>query len=349
MTTARAPRGEVIPYAHPVPTLGWKASAEQFAPSELLELAVRAEERGFDSIVVSDHFHPWRDTGGHAPFSFAWLGAVGQRTTRARLGTSVVSPGFRYHPAIVAQAVATLASLTPGRVFLGVGSGEAMNEVPVATIEWPSPRERQRRLREAVGLMRELWSDGYVTHEGEHFRTRAAKIFDKPPSPVPILVAAGGPKAAEMAGEIGDGIIVTSGKRPELYTEELLPGSARGLERSGRDPGAFERMIEVKLSFDTTDESAIASCRPWAALALPEEAKRGVEDPREMERRATTAEANAHTRFIVSSDPDQACEKIGAYLGLGFDHLVFHLPADDQARSIDLVGKEILPRLRRRS
>ena len=327
-------------------TLGWKASAEQFAPRELLELAVAAEAAGFDSIVVSDHFHPWRDTGGHAPFSFAWLAAAGQRTRRARLGTSVVSPGFRYHPAIVAQAVATLASLTPGRVFLGVGSGEAMNEVPVTVAEWPSPRERQQRLREAIGLIRELWADDYVTHEGDHFRTKAAKIFDKPPSPVPILVAAGGPKAAEMAGELGDGLIVTSGKKRELYTEDLLPGFERGARAAGRDPARLERMIEVKLSFDTTQEKALWNCRPWAALALPEEAKRGVEDPREMEKRAKEGVANAHTRFIATADPDEACVRIATYLDLGFDHLVFHLPAEEQKRSIDLVGK-ILPRLRR--
>ncbi len=328
-------------------TLGWKASAEQFAPAELLELAVAAEAAGFDSIVVSDHFHPWRDTDGHAPFSFAWLAAAGQRTRRARLGTSVVSPGWRYHPAIVAQAVATLASLTPGRVFLGVGSGEAMNEVPVTVADWPAPRERQRRLREAIGLIRELWADDYVTHEGEHFRTKAAKIFDKPPSPVPILVAAGGPKAAELAGELGDGIIVTSGKKKELYTDDLLPGFDRGVKASGRDPSRLERMIEVKLSFDTQHERALRDCRPWAALALPEEAKRGVEDPREMERRAKDGEANAHTRFIVSADADEACQKIEEYIDLGFDHLVFHLPAEEQKRSIDLVGTEILPRLRR--
>ncbi len=328
-------------------TLGWKASAEQFAPSELLELAVAAEAAGFDSIVVSDHFHPWRDTDGHAPFSFAWLAAAGQRTRRARLGTSVVSPGFRYHPAIVAQAVATLASLTPGRVFLGVGSGEAMNEVPVTVAEWPSPRERQHRLREAIELIRQLWADDYVTHDGDHFRTKAAKIFDKPPSPVPILVAAGGPKAAELAGELGDGIIVTSGKKRELYTDDLLPGFDRGVKASGRDPARLERMIEVKLSFDTHHERALWNCRPWAALALPEEAKRGVEDPREMERRAKQGEANAHTRFIVSADADEACQRTLDYVDLGFDHLVFHLPAEDQERSIDLVGKEILPRLRR--
>lgn len=328
-------------------TLGWKASAEQFAPTELLELAVAAEMAGFDSIVVSDHFHPWRDTDGHAPFSFAWLAAAGQRTARARLGTSVVSPGFRYHPAIVAQAVATLASLTPGRVFLGVGSGEAMNEVPVTAAQWPSARERQRRLREAIALMRALWTDDYVTHEGEHFRTRAAKIFDKPPSPVPVLVAAGGPKAAELAGELGDGIIVTSGKKPELYTKDLIPGFERGVKASGRDASRLERMIEVKVSFDTDRDRAMRDTHEWAALALPEEAKSGVEDPREMERRSVAAIDRAHTRFVVSADPDEIVAGIRTYIDLGFTHLVFHLPGKGQKRSIDLFGREVLPRLRR--
>jgi coenzyme F420-dependent glucose-6-phosphate dehydrogenase len=328
-------------------TLGWKASAEQFAPQELLDLAVAAESAGFGSIVVSDHFHPWRDTDGHAPFSFAWLGAAGQRTTRARLGTSVVSPGFRYHPAVVAQAVATLASLSPGRVFLGVGSGEAMNEVPVTATEWPGVRERQHRLREAIVLMRSLWADDYVTHEGEHFRTRAAKIFDKPPSPVPILVAAGGPKAAQLAGELGDGIIVTSGKKPELYRDDLVPGFERGARAAGKDPARLERMIEMKLSFDTDHQRALDDTRQWAALALPEDAKAGVEDPREMERRARDAVDKAHTRFIVSTDPDEVVERVKPYVDLGFEHLVFHLPGKDQKRSIDLVGREVLPRLRR--
>src|SRR5438552_14802693 len=131
-------------------TLGWKASAEQFAPTELLRYGVLAEELGFDSVVVSDHFHPWRDTGGHAPFSFAWLGAVAARTKRIRIGTSVVTPSFRYHPAIVAQAMATVALLAPGRVFLGVGSGESMNETPLPASEWPDPGERPCGHREAV-------------------------------------------------------------------------------------------------------------------------------------------------------------------------------------------------------
>src|SRR2546427_539119 len=177
-------------------TLGYKASAEQFGPRELLDFAILAEELGFDSVVVSDHFHPWRDTGGHAPFSFAWLGAVAARTKRIRIGTSVVTPSFRYHPAIVAQAMATVALLAPGRVFLGVGSGESMNETPLTVSEWPEPGERLRRLREAVRLIKRMWSEDYVTFEGKYFQTREAKLFDKPAQPIPILIAAGGPQAA---------------------------------------------------------------------------------------------------------------------------------------------------------
>lgn len=258
-----------------------------------------------------------------------------------------MSPGFRYHPAIVAQAVATLASLTPGRVFLGVGSGEAMNEVPVTVMEWPRPRIRQERMREAIVLIRQLWSDDYVTHEGEFFKTAAAKIFDKPPGHVPILIAAGGPKAAEMAGELGDGIIVTSGKKPELYSDELVPGLEKGARNAGKDPASLERMIEVKLSFDTDPGRALTDTREWAALALPEEQKTGVMDPREMEKRAREASDRAHTRFIVTSDPDEAIDRIRPYVDLGFRHLVFHLPGQEQKRSIDLVGREVLPRLRR--
>src|SRR5688500_8332615 len=125
-------------------TIGYKASAEQFAPRELLEYAVLAEDLGFDSVAVSDHFHPWRDTGGHAPFAFSWLGALGERTKRVRIGTSVTAPAYRYHPALIAQAFATLGSLYPRRVFLGLGSGESMNETPVTTAEWPSPGDRLR-------------------------------------------------------------------------------------------------------------------------------------------------------------------------------------------------------------
>ncbi|HYR93443.1 MAG TPA: glucose-6-phosphate dehydrogenase (coenzyme-F420) [Methylomirabilota bacterium] len=328
-------------------TLGWKASAEQFGPRDLLRHGVLAEELGFDSVVVSDHFHPWRDTGGHAPFSFAWLGAMGASSKRVKLGTSVVTPTFRYHPAIVAQAAATLELLFPKRFFLGVGSGESMNETPVTAGEWPEAGERVRRLREAVRLMKQLWSDDYVTFEGKYFKTKAAKIFDKPEGGVPLYIAGAGPQVAEFAGKEADGFICTSGKGAELYRDTLLPALDKGAREAGRDPAKIEHTIEMKVAYDTDRERALADTREWAALALPAEDKAGVEDPREMERRAKAAETKAYTRFIVSTDPDEHVAKIREYVDWGFTHLVFHLPGQDQERAMRLYARDILPRLRR--
>lgn len=327
-------------------TLGYKASAEQFGPRELLNFAVLAEDLGFDSVVVSDHFHPWRHTGGHAPYSFAWLGAVGARTSRVRLGTSVVTPTFRQHPTLVAQAAATLALMFPGRFFLGVGSGEAMNEVPPLGIAWPSIAERQARLREAVELMQRLWTEEFVDFEGRFYRTKGANLYDRPSGGVPLYVAAGGPKAAELAGRLGDGLIATSGKGMDLYRDGLLPGLERGARAAGRDPARIERLIEVKVSFDSDPKRALADTRNWSALALPSEEKAGTFDPRVIERLAKAVEEEAHRRWIVSSDPEAQVAEIRPYVGLGFTHLVFHFPGEDQERALRLYAKEVLPRLR---
>ncbi len=330
-------------------TLGYKASAEQFAPRTLLEIGVEAERQGFDSVVVSDHFQPWRHTDGHAPFSFAWLAALGERTSRVILGTSVVTPTFRYHPAIVAQAIATIGSLNPGRVMLGVGTGESMNEVPVLDIEWPESPERFARLKEAIELIRRLWSEEFVTFRGQYYRTRAATIYDRPEESPSLYVAASGPAAARLAGRVADGFICTSGKGLELYSDTLLPAVAEGASKASRDYDGIEKMIEMKVSFDTDKQRAKEDTRIWAALALPGEQKMGVEDPREMERLANELPLDqAASRWIVSDDPDEHVEKIRPYIELGFTHLVFHAPGPDQNRFLKLYGEQILPRLRDR-
>ncbi len=218
-------------------TIGYKASAEQFGPRELLDFACLAETVGFDSVFVSDHFQPWRHTDGHAPFSFAWLGALGARTSRIRMGTSVMTPSFRYHPSIVAQAFGTLGAMFPDRVILGVGTGESLNEVPATGAPWPEFKERFARLREALTLIRTLWTEDRVSFEGEYYRTEKATIYDRPATPVPIYIAAGGGVVAKYAGRVGDGFICTSGKPPELYSETLLPG----VEGGPRRPAATRR------------------------------------------------------------------------------------------------------------
>jgi len=327
--------------------LGYKASAEQFGPRELLDFGCLAEELGFDSVFISDHFQPWRHTGGHAPFSFSWLGAIGARTSRILLGTSVLTPTFRYHPSIVAQAFGTLGSLYPGRMILGVGTGESLNEVPATAMHWPEVKERFARLREAVALIRKLWTEERVSFEGEFYRTDKATIYDRPSIKIPIYIAAGGPMVAKYAGRAGDGFICTSGKDPALYTEKLIPNVDAGIAERGATNGDFDRVIEMKVSFDTDRARALDDCRHWAALALSAEEKVSVEDPLEMEKLADALPVErAAKRWIVSTDADEHVERIRPYVDLGFRHLVFHAAGTDQARFLKLYADQVIPKLR---
>jgi coenzyme F420-dependent glucose-6-phosphate dehydrogenase len=328
--------------------IGYKASAEQFGPRELLDFSVQAEAHGFQIVAVSDHFQPWRHHGGHSPAALPWLGALGERTERVTMGTSVLTPTLRYQPAIVAQSFATLACLAPGRVFLGVGTGEAMNETPATGGAFPGRKERRLRLAEAVRLIRELWRGERVDFEGDYYAVERATIYDRPDEPVPIYIAASGPLAAKLAGRVGDGFICTSGKRPELY-RELLANVEEGAAGAGRDASAIRRMIEIKVSYDRDREYALEACGWWAALALTPEQKEGIEDPIEMERVADENLDKAHTRFIVSDDPEEVVERIGDYLDLGFDELVLHAPGEDQTRFLDQFAADVLPGLRDRA
>ncbi|MFV2062456.1 MAG: glucose-6-phosphate dehydrogenase (coenzyme-F420) [Chloroflexota bacterium] len=327
--------------------LGYKASAEQFGPRQLLDYAISAERHGFESVWTSDHFQPWRHTDGHAPNALAWLGAAAASTDRVVLGTSVLTPGFRYNPAIVAQAFATLGCLAPDRIILGVGTGESLNEVVVG-VEWPDQKERFRRLKESVTLIEQLFREDFVNFEGEFYSTHNATIYDRPEKPVPIYIAGSGPAASRLAGRIADGYISTSGKPSELYTHKLLPAVAEGIEKAGRSDDAIEKTIEMKVSFDTDRSRAMEDTKIWAALALSGEQKMGVEDAREMERLAKGVEDVAHRRWLVSDDPDEHVEQIKPYIDWGFSHLVFHFPGDDQERSMALYAEHILPRLRAR-
>ncbi len=327
--------------------LGYKASAEQFGPNELLSYTLLAEEQGFDSAFVSDHFQPWRHNGGHAPFALAWLGAAGAKTSRIVLGTSVLTPTFRYHPSIIAQCFGTLGSMFPGRIILGIGTGESLNEVPASGVKWPAIKERFARLREAVRLIHTLWSEERVSFDGEFYTTENATIYDRPDQAPPIYIAGAGPMIAKFAGRTADGFICTSGKPTELYSEKLLPNVSAGLEAAGRRPEDIDLTIELKVSFDTDGKKALEDTRHWAALALSPEEKMSVKDPLEMERLADSLPVErAASRWIVSTDPDEHIEKIRPYIDLGFRHLIFHAPGPDQERFIRLYAETVLPKLR---
>jgi coenzyme F420-dependent glucose-6-phosphate dehydrogenase len=263
------------------------------------------------------------------------------------MGTSVLTPTFRYHPSIVAQAFATLGDLFPGRVVLGVGTGESLNEVPATGLKWPEAKERFARLREALRLIRQLWREDRVSFKGDFYETVNATIYDRPKAPVPIYIAGAGPMISKYAGSTAEGFICTSGKPKTLYTQTLLPNVEAGLRAAGRADDAIERMIELKVSFDSDLARAMNDTRNWAALSLTAEEKLSVEDPLEMERLADALPIErAAERWIVSSDPDEHIARIKTYIDLGFRHLVFHAPGPDQARFISLYAEQVLPRLR---
>jgi len=327
--------------------IGYKASAEQFGPRELVELGVRAESVGLDSVWVSDHLQPWRHEGGHAPHALTALTAIGERTERVVLGTSVLTPTFRYNPAVLAQQLATLALLNPGRVVLGVGTGEALNEISVGLPEWPDFKERWARLREAVRLMRELWAGERVTFEGDHYRTVDATIYDRPEGGVPIWVAAGGPQMARYAGRVGDGFICTSGKGMDLYTDRLLPAVDEGRAASAEPARAFTRMIEIKLSYAATREEAMEDSRFWAPLSLSAEEKHRLDDPVEMAAAADRLPIEqVASRWIVATTPEEVVDAVRPYVDAGFDHLVVHGPGHDQERFLADLGEHVVPALR---
>ncbi|MEO6792849.1 MAG: glucose-6-phosphate dehydrogenase (coenzyme-F420) [Mycobacterium sp.] len=329
--------------------LGYKASAEQFGPRELVELGVAAEAHGMDSATVSDHFQPWRHEGGHAPFSLAWITAVGERTQKIQLGTSVLTPTFRYNPAVVAQAFATMSCLYPDRIFLGVGSGEALNEIATGFIgQWPEFKERFARLRESVRLMRELWRGDRVDFDGDYYKLKGASIYDVPQAGVPVYIAAGGPAVAKYAGRTGDGFICTSGKGAELYTDKLMPAVLEGAAAAERDAAGIDKMIEIKISYDPDPELALNNTRFWAPLSLTAEQKHSIDDPIEMEKAADALPIEQIAkRWIVTSDPDEAVEQVGQYVKWGLNHLVFHAPGHDQRRFLQLFAADLEPRLRR--
>lgn len=328
--------------------LGYKASAEQFGPRELVDLAAAAEAAGFDSAFCSDHFQPWRHDGGHAPSSIVWLSAAAERTQRITLGTSVLTPTFRYNPAVVAQVFATLGCLAPGRVVLGVGTGEALNEIAAGHRgDWPEFRERFARLRESVRLIRALWTGERTDFDGDYYRTVGATLYDVPDEAPKVYVAAGGPVVARYAGRVGDGMICTSGKGRELYADKLVPALEEGISKNDRDPGDVDRMIEIKLSYDRDPARALENTRFWAPLALTAEQKHSIDDPVEMERAADALPIEqVASRWIVASEPEQVVEAVREYTDLGFTHLVFHGPGHDQRRFMEQFAADLADPLR---
>jgi coenzyme F420-dependent glucose-6-phosphate dehydrogenase len=318
-----------------VTEFGYKLCSEEHRPDELVQYARQAERSGFSFAMVSDHYHPWVDAQGHSPFVWTVLGAVAQSTERLRLGTGVTCPTMRIHPAIVAQAAASVAALAPGRFVLGLGSGENLNE-HVLGDRWPSASVRQEMLEEAVEVIRALWSGDWVDHRGRHYTVERAKLYTVPDELPPIAIAASGPKAAELAGRIGDAMI---GLAPDPELMEAFEGSW-----DNEKPRYAE--ITVCWAEDEAEARRTAHDR-WPNAGVPGELSAELPLPRHFEQAAqTVTEDDVAAKVVCGPDPDRHLEQIATYVEAGYDHIWFHQVGPDQGGFFRFYEEEVLPKAR---
>jgi len=324
--------------------LGYWAGQEQYPPDKLLEFATHAEVVGFDLIVTSDHFHPWSDTGGQSGHPWIWLAAVAERTKHVEVGTAVTTPLFRYHPAIVAQAFATLDYLYPGRVFLTVGTGHAMNEIPLG-FKWPSFKEKVERIREAVEIIKLLWTGEFIDYQGKYYSLNKARLYTKPKQKIKLFIATSNGAVAEIAGRMADGIL-TNPRGLENYNA-IISAMEKAALQAGRDPNTLSKCMEFKVSYDLDYEKALRSAMFWAPTAIPRAKREGIADPRVLESMVgQDEEKKIKETWLITSDSDDIFKSLGNFLKLGFDRVYIHSASPDEDKFLDLLGREILPWMR---
>ncbi len=322
--------------------IGYAAMLEQFGPIEVTEFTVAAEAAGFQGVMAADHFQPWVPRQGQAAFVWNVLTAMGERT-RGDLGPGVTCPSFRFHPAIVAQASATLAAMYPGRHWLGLGSGEALNE-HVTAGSWPEPPERLERMWEAVEVIQKLFSGKDVKHRGQYYKMETARLWTMPDQAPPIYIATAGPLTAKKAGRLADGII-TPGATAEKITS-LLDRFDAGAREAGREPGSQVKILQLHLSWAPTDEEALRNAVtewPNGGMKFP---KQDIRSPYDFEQMAKLVRPeDFEGRMLITSDLDAHRADIQRYLDLGVDRVYLHNAGRNQAEWIEAFGREVLPKL----
>jgi coenzyme F420-dependent glucose-6-phosphate dehydrogenase len=298
--------------------IGYKLCSEERNPIQLVRDAMLAEETGFSFAAISDHYHPWLDAQGESPFAWSVLGAIAAKTHRIRVGTAVTCPTGRIHPALVAQAAATAGSLFGGRFFLGVGSGENLNEHVVGT-GWPSAAKRQEMLEEAVGIIRELWEGDLYSHDGTYFTVDRARIYSLPDPLPPIYVAAAGEEAAQLAGRSGDGLMSTAPRRETVQAFEQSGGEGK------------PRIAEMTVCYDTDPERAKETLKNvWPMPGIPGDLSAELPLPRQFEQTAELVGSEELEEIVTGHEADRFHEGIAAYEKAGFDHVILHQVGQDQ-------------------
>lgn len=324
-------------------TIGYAAMFEQFTPTDLLRYCQQAEAVGFTSVMASDHFHPWTPEQGQSGFVWAWLGALGA-TTGLRMGTGVTPPGYRYHPAIIAQAAATLEAMFPGRFWLGLGAGEALNEHVVAAY-WPEAPVRLEVLSEGIEVIQKLFSGKVVKYRGQHTRLESARLFTLPPSPPPIYVATSGPIQSERTGRTCDGIITVGAADEKIRM--LLDRFDKGAREAGKDPDAMPRLIQLHVSWDESQAAAEQQAlKEWpnGGMNFPKQDIRSPEDFAAMAKLVRIE--NFRGRVLISPDLDEHAAHLQHYLDLGFTEIYVHNVGRNQEAFIEAYGRNVLPKLR---
>lgn len=318
--------------------IGVFTAHEQYGPTELLDHATRAEAAGFDTVWTSDHFHPWWHTGAHCGAAWPWLGAALERTDEVRMGTGVTPAIGRYHPGLIAQTFATLATMAPGRVHLTLATGEAMNERPLG-YDWPDYSERNRRMRDACEIITRLWDGERLSYDGHHWSTDDAKLYTLPEERPPLFVAANGPKSARVAGEYADGLLTLVD--PGTYREKLVPAIEAGAEEAGRDPDDIDRIRQFSVSYADDPEAALDAVEFWTG-SMAVDFSEDVYDPREVERRGKEVPKEDWDGWgLITDDPAEVGEVVDEHREAGFDEIEFLSTSPDQAQFIDDVSEEL--------
>jgi coenzyme F420-dependent glucose-6-phosphate dehydrogenase len=314
--------------------IGYKLSSEEHEPRDLVRYAARAEAAGMRFALISDHFHPWIDRQGQGPFVWAVLGAIAHTTTSLKVGTGVTCPTIRIHPAIVAQAAATVEMMMPGRFFLGVGTGENLNE-HVLGDKWPAVNTRLEMLEEAVELMRELWTGSQVSFEGTHYVTENARLYTRPDKPINVMVAASGEKSSALAGRIGDGLVGVAPEEETVKTFDAHGGSGR------------PRYAEVQVCWAPIEADARKVAHEWwPNVGIKGQLSQELPLPAHFEQAAEmVTEEDVAESVSCGPDPEVHVEGLKKFADAGFDHLAVHQIGPDQDGFFDFYEKEVLPRL----
>jgi coenzyme F420-dependent glucose-6-phosphate dehydrogenase len=331
-------------------SFGYLVSNEVFDPEGVIRNAQIAEREGFDSVWVSDHFHPWTSSGTYCNFCWAVITAMAERTRRVRIGPGVTVPGLRYNPAIMAQAFATLGVMYPKRIFLGIGSGEPVNEMAVGS-DWPRAPMRLEKFDEGLNVIRSLFDKEFVNLDGKYYKIRTANLYTKPREPVPIYVSTFGPKSAFIAGKYGDGIAIASDVDApvELLNEKILPAVRKGAGETGRDPSKFKIAVHISVAYDE-DEDRILSTKTkeyWNHTVVPNLTAEPVSDPRVNAKRAELVTNEMFRRhWIIETSPDAHIKRIEPFLRLAIDELVILSSSPDEKKFLQTYGRRVLPYLR---